>query len=285
MKFMLSSVQKSKHKTYAPEAGSTNISLLHSDITHTRQENDDDQRTIQTRIYRSARSVGAYLIDITSCKGIYTDQQSMKELKKQHPKVHACMALGDGPTRYLEVYVTDDNDVNDIKKNGITFPDAKIQVLPCRAINALSEIIKLKLTHLPMFVPNEVLAGLTKSLEMFGNIIDIGIATENTTGFFMGSGYAVIDTYQANDVPPESKYQPLSHQISWMDSTTDVFRATWNNMPTRCCYCHKNGHSKFECEASKARVLCYPVISKDIVHMSTLVVIIPLLQIKNKIEK
>ena len=42
-----------------------------------------------------------------------------------------------------------------------------------------------------------------------------------------------------------------------MESNTEVFRATWNNMPTWCRYCHKDGHTKFECAASKARVLCY----------------------------
>lgn len=42
-----------------------------------------------------------------------------------------------------------------------------------------------------------------------------------------------------------------------MESSTEVFRAQWNNMPTWCRYCHKDGHTKFECAASKARILCY----------------------------
>ncbi|KAG1032753.1 hypothetical protein G6F43_013702 [Rhizopus delemar] len=28
-------------------------------------------------------------------------------------------------------------------------------------------------------------------------------------------------------------------------------------MPTWCRYCHKEGHTKFECPASKARIICY----------------------------
>ncbi|GAA5798805.1 hypothetical protein HPULCUR_004211 [Helicostylum pulchrum] len=130
----------------------------------------------------------------------------MQELKKQHLKVHACMPLSEGPKRYLEAYVTEANDNNNIQINGITFADANLQILPCKAINAQSEIITLKLTHLPMLLPEEALTGLTKSLSMFGNIIDIGITTDNATGFFMGSGYAVIDTLQAK----ESKFQQLS---------------------------------------------------------------------------
>ncbi|KAI9335053.1 hypothetical protein BD770DRAFT_16616 [Pilaira anomala] len=244
------------HKTYAEATRATNVSLLHTDITPTQQENDNITRVLQTRIYRSSRPAGAFFFDTTSCKPAYHDQQCMIELKKQHPNVHACFALSDGPTRYLEVYVTSANDSNDIQRNGLTFPDAHLQVLPCKAINDQAKIINLKLSHLPMFTPNEVLEGLKTSLAVFGNVLDIGIATEKATGLFMGSGYAVLDI-QTNSETPDVTYQQLSHQINWMESTTDVFRATWNNMPTWCRYYHKDGHTKFTCESSKARILCY----------------------------
>ncbi|KAI9358470.1 hypothetical protein BD770DRAFT_296186, partial [Pilaira anomala] len=218
------------------------VSLLHTDIIPTEQDDTNITRVLQTRIYRSSRSPGAFLFDITKCKPAYTDQQCMIELKKQHPKVHACLPLNEGSIRYLEVYVTSTNDTNDIQRNGLIFPDAHIQVLPCKAINDQAKIIKLKLSHLPMFPTDEVLAGLKTSLAVFG--------------LFMGSGYAVIDIQQ-NSETPDVKYQKLSHQISWMESTTDTFRATWNNMPTWCRYCHQDGHTKFTCDSSKARILCY----------------------------
>ena len=254
---MLSPVQKSKHKTYAEAARLKNVSLLHNDITPHPQEDQDITRVLQTRIYRSSRTDGAYLFDITECRKTYTDQQCMIELKKQHPKVHACIALSEGPVRYLETYVTKENDVNDIKLTGLTFKEIQLQVLPFKAINDQSQVIKLKLSHLPMLPVNEVLNGLKTSLTMFGRILDIGITTEHATGFFMGSGYAVLDIYQTEDVPEPKKYQQVSHQISWMESSTEVFRAQWNNMPTWCRYCHQDGHTKFECAASKARILCY----------------------------
>jgi hypothetical protein len=59
------------------------------------------------------------------------------------------MALSDGLTRYLETYVTNENDVNDICSSGIKFSEVKLQVLPCKAINDQSQIVKLKLSHLP----------------------------------------------------------------------------------------------------------------------------------------
>jgi hypothetical protein len=92
---------------------------------------------------------------------------------------------------------------------------------------------------------------------VFGEILDIGIITEKATGFFMDTGYAVLDIYQSPDTSMAQKLPELSHQISWRESTTEVFHATWNNMPTWCRYCHKDGHTKFECPLSKARILCY----------------------------
>ncbi|KAG0742480.1 hypothetical protein G6F57_010769 [Rhizopus arrhizus] len=254
---MLSSVQKSKHKTYAEAARLKNVSLLHTDITPHPEENQDIHRVLQTRIYRSSRSEGAYLFDITECKTQYTDRQCMVELKKQRPKVHACMALSDGATRYLEAYVTSANDINDIFRTGINFSETKLQVLPCKAITDQSQAITLKLTHLPMFTSEEVLSGLNTSLAIFGNILDIGIITEKTMGFFMGSVYAVLGVYQPDNTPTSMKFQKLSHQISWIESNTEVFRATWNNMPMWCRYCHQDGHTKFTCETSRARTLCY----------------------------
>ncbi|KAI9366613.1 hypothetical protein BD770DRAFT_312135, partial [Pilaira anomala] len=96
---------------------------------------------LRARLYRSSRSPDAYLFDLSACKQHYTDQQCMMELKNQHPNVHACLILNEGPTRYLEVYVQKSKDVNDILKNGTVFADADIIVLPCHAISDQSQII------------------------------------------------------------------------------------------------------------------------------------------------
>ncbi|KAI9473650.1 MAG: hypothetical protein EXX96DRAFT_578792, partial [Benjaminiella poitrasii] len=50
----------------------------------------------------------------------------MKLIKEQHPKTHAYVALNNGPKKYLEVYVTPANDVNDILHTGIIFNDLKL---------------------------------------------------------------------------------------------------------------------------------------------------------------
>jgi hypothetical protein len=258
---MLSSAKKIKPKSYAQAAKSATpsakISLLHSEFQDCQDDNEKYNRTLQTRIYRTPRNKGAWLFDISALKGKYTDQQAMTAIKVQHPGSHACSPLSDGPTRYLEVYIYPHNDKNAIGKNGVVFENSNLRILPCKAIDDTAKAIQLKLSHLPMFTPEEVLEGLKTSLGVFGEIVDLGIYTDSASGFFMGSGYAVINTFQDKDMPKEQKYVELSHQISWCESEDEFFHATWNNMPTWCRYCHKEGHTKFNCPLSRARILCY----------------------------
>lgn len=258
---MLSSAKKPKPKSYAQAAKSANpsakISLLHTDCSHNPDENAKYSRIIQTRIYRTARNKGATLFDISPCKEKYTDQRAMTTVRKQHPNAQACTVLNEGPTRYLEVYIKPEKDTEDINRIGVIFEDSKIKVLPCRSIDDTATVIHLKLSHLPMFTSDEVLEGLKQSLAIFGELLDVGIYTENASGFFMGTGYAVLNTFQPVGIDPKLKYPDLSHQINWCESTNEFFHATWNNMPTWCRYCHKDGHTKFDCPLSRARILCY----------------------------
>ncbi|KAI9478817.1 MAG: hypothetical protein EXX96DRAFT_638185, partial [Benjaminiella poitrasii] len=213
--------------------------------------------TLHTDIFRSACTPGALLFNTSKCRKQYTDQQCMILLKQQHPNVHTCVSLSDGARRYLEVYITRENDKNDMANIGLKFPDSKLQVFPCIAIDDTANILTLKLSHLPMLLNNQVLIGIKQSLEIFGIILDVGITTEANMGFFMGTGYTVINLFQPVDTPADKQVQQLSHQISSCESTTEFFRATWINIPTWCQYCHKEGHTKFDCALSKARSLCY----------------------------
>ena len=250
--------QRPKRKTYAQAASPVNkVSLLHSHIVIPNIEDDNPMRTLQSTIFRSARTKGAFLLDISAVRATHVDQQCMILLQQQHPNVHACLALSDDTRRYLEIYVDKDQDTNDILHNGLIFQDLKLQIFPNLAMDDDAQLVRVKLSNLPLYNKKTVLEGLKKSLEIFGEIKDIGIITDATTGFFMGSGYAVLNTHQANTGPATNKYQELTHLISWCESTSEIFRATWNNMPLWCRYCHQNNHTKFECKASKAKTLCY----------------------------
>ncbi|KAI9483764.1 MAG: hypothetical protein EXX96DRAFT_465565, partial [Benjaminiella poitrasii] len=130
-------------------------------------------------------------------------------------------------------------------------------ILPYAAVTDFSKIVKLKLFRLPLLPPKEVLQGLTASLQPFGYLLDVVILTNKATRYFMGVGYAVLDT--GCHSPGSDNVSPihtLSHVINWCEST-DSFLATWNNMPTWCRHCHKEGHTKFECAESKANLICY----------------------------
>jgi hypothetical protein len=88
------------------------------------------------------------------------DLQCMQTLKNQHEQVYACVLLNDGPRRYLEVYIMDEEDNNDIVKNGIVFQEVKFRIIPSRAIDEKAKIINLKLSNLPMLPQQLVTAGL-----------------------------------------------------------------------------------------------------------------------------
>ncbi|KAI9486647.1 MAG: hypothetical protein EXX96DRAFT_460685, partial [Benjaminiella poitrasii] len=97
-------------------------------------------RILRTRIYRSSRFPDAYSFDLSTYNQHYTDQQCMMDLKNQHPNVHACLNLNEGPARYLEVYVQKSKDANDILKNITVLADADIIVLLFHAINDQSQL-------------------------------------------------------------------------------------------------------------------------------------------------
>jgi uncharacterized secreted protein with C-terminal beta-propeller domain len=79
---MLSSTKKSKIKSYAQAAKSATpsakVSLLHTDIQLCQDDNEQYTRTIQTRIYRTARNKGAFLFDISKCSNKYTSTKAMQ---------------------------------------------------------------------------------------------------------------------------------------------------------------------------------------------------------------
>ncbi|CAO3663606.1 unnamed protein product [Rhizopus stolonifer] len=87
----------------------------------------------------------AFLFNISPCKEKYTDQQSMLLLKEQHPNVHACVPLSDGPRQYLEVYIMPQKDSNDIAQKGLTFPDVNLVVYPRATLGETAKVVDLNL--------------------------------------------------------------------------------------------------------------------------------------------
>ncbi|GAA5799979.1 hypothetical protein HPULCUR_005400 [Helicostylum pulchrum] len=83
-----------------------------------------------------------------------------------------------------------------------------------------------------------------------GEIVDLGLNYDSEIGWFMGTGYVVL---QQN---PEKTYAPLFHKLLW-GNAEEFFHATFPDMPTWCRYCHEDGHTKYDCSKSRASILCF----------------------------
>ncbi|KAG1050145.1 hypothetical protein G6F43_007564 [Rhizopus delemar] len=132
---------KAKYKPCAQTVTATKMSLMHDHILHPHSDDSSTLNTLQISIFRTSRTKGAYLFDISACKEKYTDQQSMLLLKEQHPNVHACVPLNEGPRRYLEVYITQPNDHNDIVNIDLVFPKVNLRIYPRAALDDSAKII------------------------------------------------------------------------------------------------------------------------------------------------
>ncbi|RCH82651.1 hypothetical protein CU097_003055 [Rhizopus azygosporus] len=107
-------------------------------------------------------------------------------LRGPHPNVCASVPLTDETRRYLEVYITR-QDCNDTVNNSLVFPDAKMKIFPCSSLENSAKTINLKL--------------------IFGTIMDLGIVTDPAAGFFIGSGYAVLNIYQNKNTSDVNRFQ------------------------------------------------------------------------------
>ncbi|KAG2209885.1 hypothetical protein INT46_005166 [Mucor plumbeus] len=123
---------------------------------------------------------------------------------------------------------------------------------PCKVIHGQGKVIQVNLTDIPFIPKDRLLQDLSTVLGKFGNILDLGLHYERFMGWYMGSGYAIIQQV------PKKDYIKLSYTISWMTEYDQEFRyATFPDMHTWCRYCHKEGHTKFECQKALAHIMCY----------------------------
>ncbi|KAG1165804.1 hypothetical protein G6F36_013199 [Rhizopus arrhizus] len=82
-----------------------------------------------------------------------------------------------------------------------------LQIHPQASLDYSAKIFNLKLTHLPLIPKEEVPAGLQQSLAGFGEIMNVGISTESSTGFF--SKYSKNYATKLVDVKPMTSFMRL----------------------------------------------------------------------------
>jgi hypothetical protein len=99
----------------------------------------------------------------------------------------------------------------------------------------------------------DLLAGLNLSLSPYGIVHHVGLFKDPSFGFFMGTGYAIINQQPTDQ---KKKLAKLTHKINYGESG-EGFHATWANMPVYCRYCHGEGHIKLSCPEAAASTMCY----------------------------
>ncbi|CAO3596814.1 unnamed protein product [Absidia cylindrospora] len=205
--------------------------------------------------WRTSRSNNALLFDITAFPATFTQQWFMKMMAQQTSAVRAVVMKKAHQQRYLEVYPKKDS-MHTLQTTGLTFPVGKetYKILPCASLDDDTTIVRLSLTHLPLDEDDDDLkAGITNSLYQYGQIHHVELFKEPASGYFMGTGYAILNLKLNEN---QTILSPLTHKISYANDG-DSFHATWANMPTYCRYCHEEGHTKIECKSSLAGTTCY----------------------------
>ncbi|GAN11248.1 hypothetical protein MAM1_0515d10807 [Mucor ambiguus] len=210
---------------------------------------------IKTRIWRNARTENGYFLDVSKIPN-KTEQQHLQTLHQQYKASNffGIKFLGKNAQRYIEVYPSDDI-LDRFVTEGVLydFKQSKIQLFPCKAVDGEGKLIQLSLTDIPFLPKDQLLEELSKALGTFGKVLDLGLNYEQYMGWFMGTGYAILQQL------PDVNYPTLHHSITWKTATgaEEFCHATFPDMATWCRYCHEEGHTKFECPKAMARIICY----------------------------
>ncbi|KAI9027103.1 hypothetical protein CLU79DRAFT_673810, partial [Phycomyces nitens] len=114
------------------------------------------------------------------------------------------------------------------------------------ALTADTQIQKLLLSRLPALDEQELIDGIRGSLAIYGQILDVGLCREPKYNTFLGTGYAILQTSPPKHQEMEVSYEPLSHNIQWLN-TDDGFRVLTSSLPVWCRYCHEDGHDRSNC--------------------------------------
>ena len=239
----------------------TSHSLMHGEVvpertgTPTASTTTSINNKIKTQIWRNARTDNGYFLDISKIAN-KSEQQHLQILNEQYKASNflGIKFLGKNTQRYLEVYPNNDI-VDRFTTEGVLyeFEQSKIQLFPCKAVDGEGKLIQISLTDIPFLPQSQLLAELSKALGPFGKILDLGLNYEKSMGWFMGTGYAIIQQL------PGVTYPTLHHSITWKTAanTEEFCHATFPDMATWCRYCHEEGHTKFECPKALSRIICY----------------------------
>ncbi|KAG1128480.1 hypothetical protein G6F37_013682 [Rhizopus arrhizus] len=112
--------------------------------------------------------------------------QLMALIAKQFPSRIAVAATKEGSRKIAEINFDPlDPAIDQILKDGITFENDAVRLLPCRALDPAVPLVRLRLSNLPFLKKDILKEHLKMSLEPYGFVLDLGILRESHTGAYM----------------------------------------------------------------------------------------------------
>jgi hypothetical protein len=119
----------------------------------------------------------------------------------------------------------------------------KSTLLGTRPLRPQAKVTRVSVSDIPMLTPNmkQVQHDLQTSMSRFGTVLEASLFNDPNGGWFRGRGMVYLDVACA-----DRELEALSHVIPWAQSDRS-FHAVWNQMPTFCRYCHKEGHNRQDC--------------------------------------
>ncbi|KAG0831878.1 hypothetical protein G6F18_007459 [Rhizopus arrhizus] len=213
--------------------------------------NSQQDKVIYSKVWRAGRSPGSVLLDMTDRSE--SPVQLMALIAKQFPSRIAVATTKEGSRKIAEINFDPlDPAIDQILKDGITFENDAVRLLPCRALDPAVPLVRLRLSNLPFLKEDILKEQLKMSLEPYGSVLDLGILRESHTGTYMGTGYAILSVPKNDD-----RFSPLSHHLPWYQSEDEGFYAVWSDMPTYCRYCHAEGHAVPDCPKKRSSRVCW----------------------------
>ncbi|KAG1148148.1 hypothetical protein G6F38_003720 [Rhizopus arrhizus] len=174
---------KLKNMPWSQVVARKRISLMNAAFENN-THNSQQKRVIYFKVWRAGRSPGSVPLDMIDRSE--SPVQLMALTAKQFPSRITVATTKEGSRKIAEINFDPlDPAIDQILKDGITFENDAVRLLPCRALDPAVPLVRLRLSNLPFLKEDILKEQLKMSLEPYGSVLDLGILRESHTGTYM----------------------------------------------------------------------------------------------------